>query len=104
MTTDDRLQTTEHGRVTDHHLPSVIRHPSSVVRRLLSITCCLILAAPLSFAQNEEKEVEMSIPPNVQKSIDKGLAYLARTQMPDGSWPTKFGRTTGIVGCVHEGD
>ena len=40
----------------------------------------------------------MSIPPEVQKSIDRGLAYLARTQMPDGGWPTKFGRTTGIVG------
>jgi len=65
--------------------------------RLCRAACCLFMVAP-SFAEGEKKEVEMSIPPEVQKSIDKGLAYLARTQMPDGSWPTKFGRTTGIVG------
>lgn len=73
------------------------RRASRQVRRVVSALTLLTLTAPCHGAE-EEKEVEMSIPPAVQRSIDRGLAYLARTQLPDGSWPTKFGQTTGIVG------
>lgn len=36
--------------------------------------------------------------PSARQSIDKGLAYLAQTQRSNGSWPSSYGKTTGIVG------
>ena len=46
----------------------------------------------------KQEQAEMSMPAEVQQAIDRGLAFLGRTQLPDGGWPTKFGRTTGVVG------
>lgn len=58
---------------------------------------CLVGFAGAACAQ-EKEAAEMSLPPDARAGIEKGLTYLARTQAPDGSWPTEFGRTTGVAG------
>ena len=71
------------------------RRPSRIAVVLL-----VALAVPAA-AEPPKPRVEMSIPPEAQKAIDAGLASLARTQRADGSWPTEYGRTTGVAGsCV----
>ena len=86
----------------------------SRMMRLAAVATCCLLAAAASAAEDameadgpsrpgepgnaDTKKVEMSIPPAAQQAIDRGLAYLARTQRKDGSWPTEYGRTTAVVG------
>jgi squalene cyclase len=38
------------------------------------------------------------IDPRVERSVEKGLAYLAKAQREDGSWPGSYGRSAGVAG------
>jgi hypothetical protein len=39
-------------------------------------------------------------PTPATRAVDRGLEYLARTQLPDGSWLSYMGKNTGIVGLA----
>lgn len=43
-------------------------------------------------------QVGDTIPANVENMYRAGLAYLARTQTPQGNWPDNFGQQPGVVG------
>jgi hypothetical protein len=38
--------------------------------------------------------------PEVEKAAKKGLDFLAKTQLPDGSWPDHYGKSPAVVGLV----
>ena len=66
------------------------------------ITCSLLIAllAPAAIAQNEGVEVGenfVEITPDLRKSVESGLKYLASTQTEDGSFgSTRYGKNVGI--------
>jgi len=43
---------------------------------------------------------EGAIPAQVQAAAEKGLDYLAKTQLPDGTWPDQYGKSPAVVGLV----
>ncbi|MBA3707316.1 MAG: terpene cyclase/mutase family protein [Planctomycetes bacterium] len=71
--------------------------PRPSVSRLAWITVavlCLCWCSPLAHATDID-DVEIS--PSAQAASKRGLAFLAKTQRQDGTWPTGYGATTGIV-------
>jgi hypothetical protein len=68
------------------------------MRMLVAAVCMAALgfaAAPAAHAAETGDAVEMS--PAAANASKKGLAYLAGTQREDGSWPSQYGGTSGIV-------
>jgi len=43
---------------------------------------------------------ELKVTPEIERSVTRGLDYLARTQKEDGSWPGQYGNYAGIVGIA----
>ncbi len=41
-----------------------------------------------------------AVPVEVQTAVEKGLDCLAKTQLPDGSWPDYYGNSPAVVGLV----
>jgi hypothetical protein len=63
------------------------------------VTCLLI--APLAPAQNLPRRPDDPVPAQVDTMYDRGLAYLAKNQNPQGSWNDSMGSEPGVVGlCV----
>ena len=63
--------------------------------RLVALTLALLLPALVARAQELPAAPDN---PHVDLATDKGLQYLASTQLPDGSWPvTGYGGSTGIT-------
>jgi hypothetical protein len=54
--------------------------------------------SPQSLAAADIDDVEIS--PAAQATDRKGLAFLAKTQRSDGTWPNEYGNTTGIIGAA----
>ncbi len=64
------------------------RHFAAVV----SVACVAQLAAP--------RAVWAAIPVRVEKAMGKGLDYLAKTQLSNGSWPDNYGKSPAVVGLA----
>jgi len=45
-------------------------------------------------------ERELTVTAELEQSVERGLAYLARTQRADGSWPDSYGQVSGVVGLA----
>lgn len=43
---------------------------------------------------------DLKVTPEFERAVTRGLDYLARTQKPDGSWPTNYGEVSGVVGLA----
>ena len=43
---------------------------------------------------------DLNVTPQLERSVTRGLDFLARTQKPDGSWPDTYGRISGVVGLA----
>jgi len=56
----------------------------------VGLLCC----AGAAFAQ----EMDLRVTDEIEKSVGRGLDYLARTQNADGSWPPPTGQGCGVVG------
>lgn len=41
-----------------------------------------------------------AIPVEVQRAVTRGLDHLAKTQLPDGSWPDNYGKSPAVVGLA----
>ncbi|MCH8966453.1 MAG: terpene cyclase/mutase family protein [Planctomycetes bacterium] len=75
-----------------------------------AMLCCFALSASTTGAQPPRRESPSALPelitPQTKEAIDRGLAYLARTQDRDGSWSnrTRFGQypvaMTGLAGIA----
>src|SRR4051794_35809948 len=48
----------------------------------LAVAMLLSIAVRVSRADTDDP-----VPPAVQESVDRGLAWLSKNQKPDGSWP-----------------
>ena len=44
------------------------------------------------------QEMDLRVTDEMEKSVSRGLEYLARTQNPDGSWPQPNGQGCGVSG------
>lgn len=58
----------------------------------VSVACLSQLAAP--------RAAWGAIPMRVEKAIEKGLDYLAKTQLSNGSWPDNYGKSPAVVGLA----
>ncbi len=80
-----------------HEIPnSEIRNPKSAKPRLLgvvvSVACVAQLAAlPTAWG---------ALPAQVEQAVEKGLDNLAKTQLPNGSWPDNYGKSPAVVGLA----
>ena len=61
------------------------------MRRLSTATIGLLLVAGAARADDGIRVYSPDIDARVLMAVDKGLAYLAKTQNPDGSWTCKIG-------------
>lgn len=65
----------------------------------------ILLAAPLAAAlvltaAPAGAATETKVTPEIERSVVRGLDYLARTQKPDGSWDGSYGKVSGVVGLA----
>ena len=60
--------------------------------RPISLLFFLLLALPFRAVRGEDGHGFVEITPEAQRAIERGLAFLARTQNPDGSWTDMIGR------------
>ena len=56
---------------------------------------CLAAVALLAVPSFGNEDTEVTISPKVEEAIDKGLAFLARSQKSDGSWDGQHGKNVG---------
>ncbi|MBA2480481.1 MAG: terpene cyclase/mutase family protein [Planctomycetes bacterium] len=69
------------------------RRPQAwLIAALVAASC----AAPIHSADIDDVEIS----PGAQATVKKALAFLARTQRTDGSWPNELGNTSGIVAAT----
>ncbi len=59
--------------------------------KILSVSVILALATAAVIARRLPADDAQTISPQVESSVDRGLAWLAKTQGPDGSWETNGG-------------
>lgn len=67
-----------------------IRQVSSFL--IVSITGIAVVAVASS--------ADGAIPAQAQAAVEKGLDYLAKSQLPDGTWPDQYGKSPAVVGLV----
>ena len=67
-----------------------------MIMRAVTIFAVIAVATrpPIRAAQ------ELTVTPEMERSIMRGLDYLARTQNPDGSWSGSHGQLSGVVGLA----
>ena len=64
------------------------------------ITALAILAAPVSGLADKPSPKLAKYKDQLDKSVDRALKWLARSQRPDGSFPGGYGQSTAIVGLA----
>ena len=62
------------------------------------ILCCLLFA--VTALQAETKHIGTQVPVDVKMIYKKGLAGLAKSQQPNGSFPGQYGSYASIVGMA----
>ena len=55
----------------------------------------LFLSASPAYAQSAD---DLKVTPELDRVVERGLDYLAKTQKPDGSWPDNYGQLSGVAG------
>jgi len=65
--------------------------------RYAAIVLMVVAMAGQPVAQAQR---ELKVTPALERSVARGLEYLARTQNPDGSWAGSYGNTSGVVGLA----
>ena len=64
------------------------------------VAALAILAAPVSGLADKPSPKLAKYKDPLDKSVDRALKWLARSQRPDGSFPGGYGQTTAIVGLA----
>ncbi len=62
------------------------------------ITTFLVIAVTLQSPVRLSRELKVTS--ELERSVKRGLDYLARTQNPDGSWPGQYAQLSGVVGLA----
>ncbi len=57
--------------------------------------CFLMTIGAVWFSAQAADDVEVTISPQVEQAVGKGLAFLATTQNADGSWSGRYGKNVG---------
>jgi len=70
-----------------------------VARALWPYLACASLALGAA-ATTAREERELKVTPELEQAVSRGLAFLARTQRPDGAWPGQHGQVSGVVGLA----
>lgn len=63
------------------------------------IVCAVVTIAVLVAISVHPAE-DLKVTPELEAAVSRGLEYLARTQLADGSWPGQFGRVSGVAGLA----
>jgi hypothetical protein len=63
-----------------------------------SIVAAVLIIAALPMAAWGQDAKDLKVTPQIERAVQRGLAYLHRTQKPDGSWPGNYGSGSGVVG------
>lgn len=61
-----------------------------------TVLVLLTIGAPAA----AQSAADLRVTPELESVVSRGLDYLARTQLPDGSWPDNYGRLSGVVGLA----
>jgi squalene cyclase len=68
---------------------------------LAASACILLAVAAARPATSEPAGPETKVTPELERSVQRGLDYLARTQRPDGAWSDSgYGQVSGVVGLA----
>lgn len=80
-------------------------HLRSIVVTALCVAIIVAACVPCPAAEKKASELNDPFPPSLEplrlsltQSVDRGVAWLAGAQKPDGSMPELWGNNTGIVG------
>ena len=68
----------------------------NVFRRILALIAVIVAVALPFQSKAQPSSQDEPVPSHVEAAIDKALVWLAKTQRPDGTWPTGGGSTTAV--------
>jgi Prenyltransferase and squalene oxidase repeat len=64
------------------------------------VASLIVVALIGSGAFGQSSQDDLKVTPELERSVSRGLVYLATTQQPDGSWPGQYGKLSGVVGMA----
>ena len=64
------------------------------------IVATLLLIAVSASHVCAQDASDLKVTPELERTVTRGLDYLASTQQADGSWPGNYGQVSGVVGMA----